>query len=358
MTALTVKAMPRTRKHPVPWRPMARATWLQHRAALITLLAVSAALALAMVAGELAIQATYARYAADGCVLYPIHAPCGTIANTIAASTNGFTALVIALHVLPILLGVFIGAPLISRELESGTFRFTWTQGVGRARFVLTTVALLAAAVTAATCALGVLLSWYARPFDVVGVESHWQSGLFDTTPLMLPAWTLFALGTGIFLGALTGRVVTAMAAAAAAAGGLLVAAFWELDHHVLSLGALAAHALPAGGLSIGLLNESASPGFGPAGSWLVRGWITGPGGHQLSTTAADNLQNRMYAATTKAGNKNDPSAWLSLHHYAYWLSYQPAGRFWYFQATAAAVLITLAIVFALMTIWLVRRRG
>jgi hypothetical protein len=357
MTALTAKAMPRARKHPVPWRSMARATWLQHRVALITLLAVSAALALATVAGELAIHATYARYAA-GCVPRPIHAPCGTIANTIAASTDGFTALVIALHVLPILIGVFIGAPLISRELESGTFRFTWTQGIGRTRFVLTTVVLLAAVVTAATCALGVLLGWYAHPFDVVGVESHWQSGLFDTTPLTLPAWTLLALGTGIFLGALTGRIVTAMAATVAAAGGLLLAAFWELDHHMLSLGALTAHAAPAGGVSIGPLNGNAIYGFGPAGSWLVRGWITGPGGHQLSTSAADNLQNRMYAAMTKAGNKTDSTTWLSAHHYAYWLTYQPADRFWYFQTTAGAILITLAIAFTLMTIWLIRRRG
>ena len=116
------------------WRALARATWLQHRAALITLLAVSMALALAIVAGRLAIGASYARYTADGCALHPIHAPCGTIASTMAASTNGFTALVIAVHVLPVVIGVFAGAPLISRELESGTFRFTWTQGVGRTR--------------------------------------------------------------------------------------------------------------------------------------------------------------------------------------------------------------------------------
>jgi hypothetical protein len=356
MTALPAKAMPAARRHPVPWRPMARATWLQHRAALITLLALSAALALAIVAGEFAIRASYARYAA-ACIPH-FNASCGTIANTFAASTNSFTALVIALHVLPVLIGVFIGAPLISRELESGTFRFTWTQGTGRTRYVLITIALLAAAVTAASCALGVLLSWYAHPFDVVGVESHWQPGLFDTTPLTLPAWALVAFSAGAFLGALTGRIVTAMAVTAAAAGGLLIAAFWELDHHLLSLGALAAHAAPAETISTGPLNVNAAFGSGPAGSWLVRGWITGPGGHELSTTATDNLQNRMYAAMAKPGNKTDPAAWLSAHHYVYWLSYQPPGRFWYFQAIAGAVLITLAILFALMTVWLVRRRG
>jgi hypothetical protein len=345
MTALAVPAAPGGRRHPVPWRPMARASWRQHRAALIALLAVSAALALATVAGELAIRALYARYVAGGCVVpQPIDPNCGAIANTFAASTNGFTALVIALHVLPIVIGVFIGGPLVSRELELGTFRFTWTQEIGRTRYVLTTVALLAVAAAAVTCALGALLGWYAHPFDVVGDESRWQAGLFDTTALMLPAWTLFALGAGTLLGTLTGRIVTAMAATAAAAGGFLIAAFWTLDRHLLSLGALVTRATAADGAF--------------AGDWLVRGWITGPGGHELGPTAAEDLQTRMSAAMTNAGKKADPATWLSAHHYVQWLSYQPAGRFWYFQGIAAAVLVALAIVFALTTVWLIRRRG
>jgi hypothetical protein len=338
---------------------MARATWRQQRAALITLLAVSAALALAIVAGELAIRALYARYAA-GCVAPQANDPqCAAIANTFAASTDGFTAMVIALHVLPVLIGVFVGAPLIARELESGTFRFTWTQEIGRTRYVLTTVTLLAVAVAAVTCALGALLGWYAHPFDVVGDESRWQAGLFDTTALTLPAWTLFALATGTLLGTLTGRIVTAMAATAATAGGFLVAAFWTLDRHLLSLGALPARATGAAGAFVGPLNTNAGRGFGPAGSWLVRDWITGPGGRHLSAATAGAVQNRMYTAMTRAGKKAaDPAAWLSAHHYAQWLSYQPAGRFWYFQAVTAAVLVALAIVFALTAVWLIRRRG
>lgn len=336
MTTLSVKARPPGRGHPLPWRPMARVTWRQHRGALITLVAASAALALAIVAGELAVQ--------------------GASANTIAAGTNGLDAIVIALHFLPVLIGVFLGAPLIARELESGTFRFTWTQGIGRTRFVVTTIALLAVVVTVTTCALGALLAWYAHPFEAVGLTSHFQSGFFDTTALTLPAWTLFALCIGTFLGTLIGRVVTAMAATTAAAGGLLVAAFWELDHHLLSLGAVATPVRPTGGLFLGLLNMPAEPGFGPAGSWLVRGWITGPGGYQLSTTAANNLQNRLNAAASKPGSNE--AAWMSLHHYTYWLSYQPADRFWYFQAITGAALAALATAFALMTVRLVRSRG
>ena len=39
---------------------------------------------------------------------------------------------------LPPLLGVFVGAPLLARELESGTFRLIWTQSVTRLRWPLT----------------------------------------------------------------------------------------------------------------------------------------------------------------------------------------------------------------------------
>ena len=32
----------------------------------------------------------------------------------------------------PALIGLFFGAPLIARELETGTFRLAWTQSVTR----------------------------------------------------------------------------------------------------------------------------------------------------------------------------------------------------------------------------------
>src|SRR5262249_24464833 len=38
---------------------------------------------------------------------------------------------------LPLLLGAFIGAPLVSRELEQGTYLLAWTQGVPRRRWLL-----------------------------------------------------------------------------------------------------------------------------------------------------------------------------------------------------------------------------
>ncbi len=357
MTTLTVAPVSaHRREHPVPWKAMARVTWLQRRSTLIGLLVVFVACAVAIVAGQASTHATYASFVANGCVQNRFHTPCGTFENWFANNTDLFSAMVIALHVVPVVIGVFVGAPLLSRELESGTFRFTWTQGVGRSRAVVTTLVLLALFVTVATCVLGLLLNWFAHPFEIIGIESQWQSGLFDTTGPMLVAWTLFALALGTFLGALIGRTVAAMAVTAATVGGLLVVSFVWLVHQLEAFGALATTRIMPMGLNIGQLNQPGSLFNGPVGSWLVRAWFTGPDGKRLSVAAAYNVIGRMYGgpATGKVG----PSRWLSVHHYIYWVSYQPASRFWIFQTFAAAILIGIAVLLAFATVRLVRRRA
>ena len=54
------------------------------------------------------------------------------------------------LQVVPVLIGAFAGAPVLARELETGTFRFAWTQGFGRWRWALAKLVLLAVVLAAA----------------------------------------------------------------------------------------------------------------------------------------------------------------------------------------------------------------
>ena len=42
----------------------------------------------------------------------------------------------LVLLAVPALLGIFWGAPLVARELETGTYRLAWTQGVTRKRWL------------------------------------------------------------------------------------------------------------------------------------------------------------------------------------------------------------------------------
>ena len=53
------------------------------------------------------------------------------------------------LQAVPLLLGAFVGAPVLARELETGTFRYAWTQAFGRWRWTLAKLVPLAVALAA-----------------------------------------------------------------------------------------------------------------------------------------------------------------------------------------------------------------
>jgi ABC-type transport system involved in multi-copper enzyme maturation permease subunit len=316
-------------RYPVRWRPVATATWLQHRAVLITGSVLLAGTALAITANALG--------------------PRGT-------GTNTLDLVSIVLLAVPVLIGMFVGAPMLAREIESGTFRFAWTQGLGRTRWLIGKMVILGAASAAAAGALSALAAWYAGPFDSAGLESRWQAGQFAVTGVTLAAWTVFFFAAGTLAGLLTGRVVAAMAATAAFAGGLTVLNFWRLHDYFLATAASVTQSTPSG-YGLGALNTFATKNGtqGPAGSWLVNGWYTGPRGHLLSSSTVVNLFDGLAADPSRSAQ--GPWPWLRMHHYAYWISYQPAGRFWLFQGAETAILLGLTVIVAAVTVKLAYRR-
>jgi hypothetical protein len=152
MSALTLPARP---KHdaglrPVPWRRMAWVTWRQHRAALGGVAVFLGALAVYLWLTGRQIHHAYAT------ACHPASSIACTINFTGRYATTG-NVVSIFLQAVPALIGAFAGAPLLARELETGTFRYAWTQGVGRWRWTLGKLVPLAVAVAAATGAFSVL---------------------------------------------------------------------------------------------------------------------------------------------------------------------------------------------------------
>jgi hypothetical protein len=338
-----------------------RVAQIEHRAALITILVAFVVLVIAIVSGRDAVSASYASYLAAGCTrAHPANlAVCANTSNKFA-DIPSFTPIVIALRLFPLVVGTFVGAPLIAREVESGTYRFAWTQGVGRTRLLLVTLAMLALIVTLVAVVLGLLLGgWYAHPYEVINpaVGSQWQAGLFTTTWWMTPVWTLFALALGTLVGAIVKRTVAAIAVTAVIFGGILVAV-GQLLPRILDVGAVASSRVLLSDFLVGAINISGSRGVGPTGSWLARGWFTGPGGQLLTNHAANKVRDHLISLYMTKGGANDPSAptrWLALHHYTYWLTYQPADHFWILQALMGLVVLALTALCCLAAVQCIR---
>ena len=126
----------------------------------------------------------------------------------------------VTLSSLPLLVGVFIGAPLVARELEQGTYLLAWTQGVPRRRWLLWKLGVLFGLIGLGFVALAGLMAWWSAPVDpVVG---PWLT--FEVRGLVPFAYAFFALSLGVAAGAIVRQTVGAMFAAAAIFVGLRLA--------------------------------------------------------------------------------------------------------------------------------------
>jgi hypothetical protein len=344
MTASTMTAQQirDTRLRPVPWRRMAWVTWRQHRAALAGVAALLVALSAYLVITGLRMHHAYAAVAA-------CH-PAGSLACSTAASTfeqaywPTAEAIAALLQVVPALIGAFAAAPVLARELETGTFRYAWTQGFGRTRWTLAKLVPLAVTVAAAAGAFSVLFSWYFGPFFAEGQQSPLAPTVFDLRGVAFAAWTLAAFAIGALAGTLIRRVVPAIAATLAAWAGLALAAGLFLRQHYLA--PLVTH----------------NPNV-PGSAWVLSQWYTGRNGKPLSQAAISQMLLGYHPTSQQIGPQTfhstvDPVGYLTQHGATYWMSYQPASRFWPFQWIEGGGLLALSLLLIAATVWLVRRRA
>ena len=110
---------------------------------------------------------------------------------------------------LPILLGVMVGAPLVAREYEQRTRLLVWMQSVTRTRWLIVTLALVLGAGLLASAVLFALMNWWYHPFDLL--IGKFNQATFDFTGPVFLASSLMALAVGIAAGTLTRRTILAI---------------------------------------------------------------------------------------------------------------------------------------------------
>jgi hypothetical protein len=342
MSAAVLSAVPAQAVRPVPWRQMLWVCWRRYRTALLASLALR--LVIAVVLGIRGHQMREAYGLVRACSPAG-SASCRFLMSTFRDQYGNIGALGALLVWLPAVIGAFAGAPQLARELETGTFRYTWTQGVGRTRWVVSLLGFGAVAVSLLAGVLGLVVSWYNNALVEAGFLQRLHPNMFPLTGVAVCAWALLGFALGALAGVLTRRVVPALAAT------LVV---WT----VLA-------AVVGNNLRDRYLPPLLVAGDQPFGAAQVDSWWQ-KGSTRLSDEAVDRVLQGIGVQTGPNGSvvavtgrpNVDPFEYLTQHGYTQWTSYQPDRRYWPFQWIETGWLTLLSLALLGLTVWLVRRRS
>ncbi len=189
-------------------------TWRQFRAQSIA--AAAALAATAVVLGLTGVHLAHL-YAAAGVAGCHSGGGCATATTHFVSLLNaGFANHLpllfgTALIVVPAVIGIFWGAPLVTRELETGTSLLVWNQSVSRTRWLATKLILVGLASMAAAGLFSLMVTWSASLIDRVNM--NWlQPAVFSERGIAPIGYAAFAFVLGVVAGVLIRRTVPAMA--------------------------------------------------------------------------------------------------------------------------------------------------
>lgn len=107
--------------------------------------------------------------------------------------------------IVPGLLGMFWGAPLIAREIEGGTIPLVWTQSVTRTRWLAVKLAVVGLAGVLVAGLLSLVVTWWAHPLDRAAAAAYDTFGERDLAPV---GYAALAFAIGVTAGMLIRRTV------------------------------------------------------------------------------------------------------------------------------------------------------
>ena len=302
-------------------------TWRQHRLQALIALALLAAFAALMVITGLQAAAQW-HAALAGCSA--AHA-CASLQDIFLGShAVGF--LVILTLLVPALLGMLLGAPLVASELETRTSQFAWTQGVTRMRWLAVRTGWLLLGTAVFTGAVSALVTWWSGPANAQQA-SGFNPGRFDIMGIAPVSYAVFAVALGIAAGAVLRRVLPAIAVTVAGFTGVRAAIFTMVRPHYL---AAVTHVY---GLTQNWVPSGAA--------WQVAAGTVAPGGALIPVTdgpaIAASVPSVLVPASCRGASDQAALACMQSAGFRQFVTYQPADRYWLFQGIEAGIFVALA---------------
>ncbi len=345
-------------------------TWLtfrQFRAQAIAALAALAVLAVAYGYTGPRLAGLYNKSELRGCGNGP---HCLSLATTLMTTIKAdhvypalFFAGILILVILPAAIGAFWGAPLVARELETGTYRLAWNQDVTRTRWMAVKLALVGLAAIATSGLISLLFSWWAGPINAAGGFPDNLSQFTRMTPLMFiaqgiapAAWAVLAFVIGVVIGILVRRTIAAMAITIVVV--VLLQFLWPnfVRPHLLTparatapvtLESLNSMVVTNSGQVGVAVNQPGTPHL--PGAWVLSGYTVTPAGKTFYLPGTP-------SSVCANGSPARCDAWIAGHRLTQVVEYQPASNFWPLQWIETAVLLIAAASLGGVATWRTRR--
>jgi hypothetical protein len=357
-----------------------RLSWLQFRTQAAAAFAALAALAivLAITGHNLAHL-----YDISGLATCKANGNCGTLDATLLRHYSFLrNVLRPAMLAVPALIGVFWGAPLVARELETGTYRLAWTQSVTRTRWLAVKVALVGIASIAVAGLLSLMITWWFSPIDKVNMNgasqlggSRFAPGAFSERDIVPFGYAAFAFAVGLTAGLLIRRTLPAMATTLAAfVGARLAMTYWIRPQLIAPTHTTAALSSASNvGFQANAPGQPVTFVAGPpniANAWVYSSHIVDKTGRVATSQSLQHflLNACPHIATppqaTIAGATGRPASQAAFQACITKLSakfhevvtYQPASRYWAFQSYETAIFLVAALILVGFSAWWIRR--
>ena len=354
-------------------------TWRQFRGQAITAAAALAAFAILLVVTGSHLTSLYASSGISSChgghctglaTQFLVDLTSGRTFPGLPDGASAYVILyflsVLVILAAPAIIGIFWGAPLIARELETGTCRLAWNQSITRTRWLTVKLGLIGLAAMAVTEAFSLMQGWWAAPIGkTVGLggsasimsEGRFGSFVFPTHGVTPLGYAAFGFALGVTAGLLIRRAIPAMAVTLAIFAAVqLVTPLWirpyliPANRTIATPAAAQVSVLPGGGPTA--VTGTHVPG--QPGAWIISSGAVSAAGQPVATPAACD------PALSRALGASGPASWnncLASHGVRVAMSYQPVSRYWALQLTETGLFLVLALALAGLCFWQLGRR-